>query len=87
MGLTVYLTQSVAGVLAFFGFGLGLMGKMGITAEIALAVAFYGLQLWLAALWMRRFRLGPIEWLWRTLTYGRLQQFRRTPDAAAAASA
>jgi uncharacterized protein len=87
MGLTVYLTQSVAGVLAFFGFGLGLMGKMGITLEIALAVAFYGFQIWLAGLWMRRFRLGPVEWLWRTLTYGRLQKFRRTTDAARAASA
>ena len=85
MGLTVYLTQSIAGVLAFYGFGLALMGKMGITAEFALAVAFYGLQLWLASLWMRRSRLGPVEWLWRTLTYGRLQPFRRTTTNAAAA--
>jgi uncharacterized protein len=87
MGLTVYLTQSVVGVLAFYGFGLGLMGKMGITLEVALAIAFYGLQVWLAGLWMSRFRLGPVEWLWRTLTYGRLQPFRRTTEAAAAASA
>jgi uncharacterized protein len=73
MGLTTYLGQTVFGVLVFYGVGLGLLGKIGAAAAIGAAIAFFVLQILLAQLWARRFKLGPAEWLWRSLTYFKLQ--------------
>jgi uncharacterized protein len=44
----------------------------------------YGLQIPLSRWWLSRFRYGPLEWLWRTLTYGSLQPFRRRAPVAVA---
>ena len=76
MGLTTYLGQSAFGVLVFYGLGLGLLGKIGVAAAVGLAIAFYILQVFLAKAWMARFKLGPVEWLWRSLTYFKLQPLR-----------
>jgi len=73
MGLTTYLSQSAFGVLLFYGLGFGLLGKLGVAAAVGSAIAFYVLQVFLAQAWMKRFKLGPVEWLWRSLTYFRLQ--------------
>jgi uncharacterized protein len=73
MGLTAYLGQTVFGVLVFYGLGLGLMGKIGAAAAVGAAIAFFVLQTLLANAWARRFKLGPAEWLWRSLTYFKLQ--------------
>jgi uncharacterized protein len=86
MGLTTYLMQSVLGLSVFYGFGLGLMGKMGVTATVVLGLALYALQILLAVAWMQRYRSGPVEWLWRSLTYWKLQPIRREPDSALAAT-
>lgn len=83
MGLTTYLTQSAFGLLVFYGFGFGLLGKLGVAASVGLAIAFFVVQVLLARWWMQRFNLGPFEWLWRSLTYFRLQPNAR-PDASAA---
>jgi uncharacterized protein len=77
MGLTAYLGQTVFGVLVFYGLGLGLLGKIGAAAAIGAAIAFFVLQIILAQLWASRFKLGPAEWLWRSLTYFKLQPNRR----------
>jgi len=69
MGLTVYLTQTVFGVFLFYGIGLGLLGHMGVAAAAGCAILFYVMQLLLARWWMSRFSMGPVEWLWRSLTY------------------
>jgi uncharacterized protein len=69
MGLTIYLTQTIFGVLLFYGIGFGMLGHMGVAAAAGCAIAFYGLQLALARWWMSRFSMGPVEWLWRSLTY------------------
>ena len=73
MGLTTYLAQTLFGVLLFYGLGLGMLGKLGVAAAVAAAIAFFVLQVLLAQAWMTRFRLGPVEWLWRSLTYFKLQ--------------
>ena len=73
MGLTTYLGQTVFGVLLFYGLGFGMLGKLGAAAAVGAAIAFYVLQILLARAWMTRFRLGPVEWLWRSLTYFKLQ--------------
>ncbi len=73
MGLTTYLLQTVFGAIVFFGIGFGMLGKIGVTASIALGVAFFALEILFATWWLRRFNMGPVEWLWRSLTYFKLQ--------------
>jgi uncharacterized protein len=81
MALTGYLLSNGLGALFWYGWGLGQMGRFGIAAINAIALAlFVGIALFSAA-WLRVFRFGPAEWLWRTLSYGRLQPLRRTPAA------
>jgi uncharacterized protein len=76
MGLTTYLGQTAFGVLLFYGLGFGLLGKIGVAAAEGAAIAFFILQVLLARAWMTRFTLGPVEWLWRSLTYFKLQPLR-----------
>lgn len=80
MALTCYLIQTLAGLWLFYGFlpGPHAMGKVGPSVLLPLAAASYALQAWFASVWLRRFRFGPVEWLWRCLTYGRIQPFVRT---------
>ena len=77
MGLTTYLGQSAFGILLFYGLGFGMLGKLGVAAAVGAAIAFYILQIFLARAWMKRFTLGPVEWLWRSLTYFKLQPITR----------
>jgi uncharacterized protein len=76
MPLTTYLSQSVVITFVFYGWGLGLTGQLGTAACLGLCVAVFAAQIAIARLWLARFRFGPAEWLWRTLTYGRLQPMR-----------
>ncbi|ALS97305.1 DUF418 domain-containing protein [Lacimicrobium alkaliphilum] len=76
MALTNYLLQSVVFTLLFYGYGLGLYGEYGRAETTLMALAFYALQLWLSHLWLQRFRMGPMEWCWRVLTYGKIQPAR-----------
>ena len=84
MGLTVYLTQTVFGVVLFYGIGFGMLGHMGVAAAAGCAIVFYGVQLALARWWMSRFSMGPVEWLWRSLTYFKWQPLT-LPDLVAPA--
>jgi uncharacterized protein len=77
MALTTYLTQSVVGVLIFYGYGLGLYGKVPYTPMFFLAITVFALQIAASVWWLRHFEYGPVEWLWRSLTYGRRMPFRR----------
>ena len=83
MGLTTYLMQSMFGVTLFFGIGFGMLGRMGVTASIAAGIAFFVFQIFFAHWWSRRFSLGPFEWLWRALTYFKLDPKAR-PQASLA---
>jgi uncharacterized protein len=79
MALTAYLLQTVFGIWLFYGFAPGphLMGKVGPAWLALIWLVGYPLQVALAQLWMRRFRFGPAEWLWRTLTYWQAQPLKR----------
>ncbi|MFV9506886.1 MAG: DUF418 domain-containing protein [Oscillochloridaceae bacterium umkhey_bin13] len=79
MGLTNYLLQSIIATLIFYGYGLGFFNQVGVAAGLLLAVTIYALQIPLSHWWMARFRYGPAEWLWRSLTYLRPQPMRREP--------
>ena len=87
MALTNYLTQSLIYLFVFYGFGLGLMRYGGALTCLAIAVVTFGLQIAFSRWWLARFRFGPLEWLWRSATYGRWQPFRgpRVAEAAPAA--
>lgn len=81
MAFTNYLAQSVILSCIFYGFGLALFGRIGVAQSIAIAIAIFAAQAAFSAWWLRRFRFGPIEWLWRSLMYGEWQSFpvRRLP--------
>jgi uncharacterized protein len=87
MALTSYLLQTVVGVLVFYGFGLGLLGRYGHSVAIPIGLAVVVVQAWLCPLWLRHFRFGPIEWAWRSLTWLRRQPFRISPEATVARAA
>lgn len=67
--LSNYLFQSMTCVLLFNGYGLGLFGKLSATGCIALAVLLFAVEIVLSRWWLRRFRYGPFEWVWRCATY------------------
>ncbi len=77
MALTNYLMQSVFCTLIFYGYGLGLFGRVGPALGILLTAAIYLIQIPISHWWLKRFRYGPVEWLWRSLTYLQLQPMRR----------
>lgn len=76
MALTNYLLMSLIFTTMFYGYGLGLYGKIGPALNVAVTLLIYTFQVVLSAWWLGRFRFGPLEWLWRTLTYGKLQPMR-----------
>lgn len=74
--LSNYLLQSILGVLIFYGYGLGLFGSIGRFNLWWFILGIWALQLILSPWWLARYRFGPAEWLWRTLTYARRQPMR-----------
>jgi uncharacterized protein len=76
MALTNYLGQTLVCVLVFDGWAFGRWGKHGIAAQLVLVGAVWVAQLIASPLWLSRFRFGPMEWLWRSLTYWKRQPMR-----------
>ena len=81
MALTNYIGQSAICVLIFRGVGLGLGGTMGPTLYLPLGIAIYLVQLAASRVWLRHFQYGPLEWLWRMLTYGAMIPLRKAQPA------
>lgn len=79
MALTNYLMHSLLCLLIFTGAGLALVGMLERWALYLIVFAIWVLQLWLSPWWLARYRFGPAEWLWRTLTYGSRQRFLASP--------
>jgi uncharacterized protein len=79
--LSNYVAQSVVLGFVFYGYGLGLFGRLGPAAALPIGLALYAAQLGLSRAWLRRYRFGPLEWLWRSLSYGRPQPLRRAKPA------
>ena len=80
MALTTYLLQTVFNSLVFFGFGLGFVGRVGAAGCLLLSLAFFAVQVVVSRFWLRHFRFGPFEWLWRWWTYGVRPVWRRDGD-------
>jgi len=77
MAFTNYLAQSVIFGWIFYGYGLGLFGRVGVANALAIGVAVYVGQVLFSSWWLGRYRYGPVEWLWRTLMYGAAQPMSR----------
>ncbi|WP_419893589.1 DUF418 domain-containing protein [Oceanobacillus kimchii] len=77
MAMTNYLCQSIISFWLFYGVGFGLYGKVDPLIQLILVLVIFILQMIGSMWWMKNFRFGPFEWLWRTLTYGKRQPFRR----------
>jgi uncharacterized protein len=71
MALTNYLMHSIICVTLSYGFGFGLWWRIGAARAMAIAAIIIAVQIPLSAWWLSRFRFGPVEWIWRRLTYGR----------------
>ena len=74
--LTVYLMQTVMFSLLFYGFGFGQAARIGPATVAMYAVLFFALQVVACQWWARHFRFGPVEWVWRNLSYMRRQPIR-----------
>lgn len=81
MALTNYLASGGIGALVYHGYGLGLMGKLSMAQMNLLAVAVFVLLVVFSHVWLRFFRQGPLEWLWRVCTYRKWQPLWRSPTA------
>ncbi|MAV04541.1 MAG: hypothetical protein CMC31_02645 [Flavobacteriaceae bacterium] len=73
MALTNYIVQSVISVLIFFGVGFSLFGQVDRWIQVLIVLAIWFLQLLWSKPWLNRYRYGPLEWLWRSLSYGKIQ--------------
>lgn len=76
MALSNYLSQSLIATTIFYGYGLGLFGQVGAALGLLLVIVIYTLQVVWSRWWLARFRFGPMEWLWRSLTYWQFQPMR-----------
>ena len=76
MAFTNYLVQSLIFSWMFYGYGFGLFGQVGASAALAFGVVVYVVQVFFSRWWLLRYSFGPVEWLWRTLIYGRAQPMK-----------
>jgi uncharacterized protein len=71
MALTNYVLQSVFCGFIFYPYGLGLFGDVPFFGLVGIAAVFFTFQVLYSRWWLRRYAMGPLEWVWRRLTYGR----------------
>ncbi len=76
MALTNYLLQSLVCTSLFYGYGLGYFEQLPRVWHVPLALALFTLQVLISRWWLQRFRFGPMEWAWRSLTYLKAQPMR-----------
>jgi uncharacterized protein len=81
MAFTIYLAMSVLMTGVFYWWGLGLFETVGHAGRFAIAIVTWVALSFAAQLWMRFFLMGPLEWIWRALTYLRLPPLRRVAGA------
>lgn len=79
LGLTNYLAQTLICMILFYGYAFGLSGRLTLLETMGIALLIYIAQIVYSNLWLRYFRVGPLEWLWRSLTYWKRQPILRIP--------
>jgi len=78
MALTNYILQSLISTFLLYGWGLGLIGELRQLYTFIIALVFIALQVWLSKLWLTHFNYGPLEWLWRSLTFFRVFPLKKS---------
>lgn len=81
MALSNYLLHSILASVLFLGWGFGLAGRLDYAEQLVYVAAVWAVQLGLSPIWLARYRFGPAEWLWRSLTYWQRQPFLREPES------
>jgi uncharacterized protein len=76
MALSNYLLQSLVCTWVFYGYGLGYFEQLPRAWQVPFAVLLFAAQVSLSHAWLRRYRFGPMEWLWRSATYLKPQPMR-----------
>jgi uncharacterized protein len=82
MAFSNYIMHSIIGTFVFLPMGLGLMGKVGPVYYTLFALLVFIVQIFISKIWLHYFEFGPVEWLWRSATYNKKQQFRRKEEIA-----
>ena len=77
MAFTNYILQTLICTTLFYGHGFGLFGKVERLGQLAIVLMIWGVQLILSPIWLRHFSFGPLEWMWRSLTYWTWEPFTR----------
>lgn len=77
MACSNYIGQSLIGIFVFYGIGLGYGTGIGLAGTELIAAGAYLFQMIFSMFWMKRFSFGPVEWIWRSLTYGRVLPLRK----------
>jgi uncharacterized protein len=84
MAFSCYIFETLVATTVFYGHGLGLFGRVDRLQQLLFVVGVWVVILIVAPLWLARFRYGPLEWAWRSLTYGRMVPMARQSHVAAA---
>ena len=85
MALSNYLGQSLICTTLFYPYAFDLWG-LGVATTLPIALAIFAFQILFSMWWLRRYRFGPAEWVWRSLTYGQVQPLRRAERTSARAT-
>lgn len=77
MAFSNYILQSLIGIVLFYGAGFGLAQQFGPLSLTIIAFLIFLFQIVVSTLWLRYFRFGPVEYIWRSLTYGKIQPMKK----------
>lgn len=77
MAFSNYIAQTLICTTLFYGHGLGWFGQAERWQQLLVVFSVWVVILVVSPWWLARFRFGPLEWLWRSLTYFELQPFRK----------
>jgi uncharacterized protein len=83
MAFTNYLLHTLICTTIFYGHGVGLFGRVPRVGQVLVVLGIWAFQLVVSRVWLRDFQFGPVEWLWRSLTYNHRQPFRRVQPSSA----
>ncbi|MEK4739536.1 MULTISPECIES: DUF418 domain-containing protein [Bacillus] len=82
MSVSNYLAQSIITTTIFYSYGFGLYGKIGYFFGILLTIGIYTIQLFVSTYWLQKYRMGPVEYVWRLGTYLERPRFKKDLDKA-----
>ncbi len=77
MAFSNYILQTLVAIIVFYGVGLAKGGQLGPTAWTIFAIAIYMCQIFISYVWLSYFNFGPVEWIWRSLTYKKWQPMKK----------